>query len=50
MKLIAVVLTILVGYIGCLLFPNTELPCVFSIATMGYFILREIKETNSEKE
>lgn len=50
MKIIAVMLTALVGYMGCLVFVDSELPSIFSIATMGYFVLKKLEEIHSEKK
>lgn len=47
---IACFLTIVVGYIACLFFPDTELPSVFSIAVMGYFILKKFDDIKSGKK
>lgn len=38
MNFIAVLTTFLVGFLVCHIFIGTDLACVFSITTMGYFI------------
>lgn len=49
MNFIAVLTTFLVGFLICHLFIGTDLACVFSITTMGYFILKKLDKINSEK-
>lgn len=47
MNFIAALTTFLVGFLGVHLFIGTDLACVFSITTMGYFILKKLDKINS---
>lgn len=49
MNFIAVTTTFLIGFLGYL-FIGTDLACVFSITTMGYFILKKLDKLIEENK